>query len=195
MEKQRVTIAFGRTAFTQLCEAFENGKWMSWDFPDHIVRLELDPTIEDDGVIYRHDGRRYETQNLMEYDFPCTHFPDDITRLLNLAYKEAIRCYETSCFLASIALCGRTIETALGASYQKVVGIHPSEDKTKPGMNAIINKLKKAGHKFPPGLNEKMEVIALHRNTAVHGNLVIPTDDEARSVIYSTRDVLIMIVT
>jgi hypothetical protein len=88
------------------------------------------------------------------------------------------------------ALCGRTIETVLGSLYEKTVGIHPSKDNSKPGMNAIINRLTREGFVFPAGLKEKMEVIALHRNMAIHGNLVIPTEDEARSVIYATRDVL-----
>lgn len=126
----------------------------------------------------------------MGYVFPGTHLPDDITRLVRLSYAEAVRCYENSCFLGCIALCGRTIETVLGALYEKKFGVHPSREQTKPGMNAIINRLTKEGYVFPNGLKEKMEVIALHRNMAVHGNLVIPTEDEARSVLYSTRDVL-----
>jgi len=190
MDKQQVTIALGRIAFTQLCNAFDNGKWMSWDFPDYVIRLELDPTIEDEGVIHRHDGRRLETQRLMAYDFPYSYLPDDITELINISYQEAIRCYEDSCFLASISLSGRAIETALGSLYQKITGKHPSEEKHPPGMNAILNTLKRNGYNFQPGLKEKIEVIALHRNSAVHGNLLIPNDDEARSVIYSTRDVL-----
>jgi hypothetical protein len=190
VEKQKVTIAFGRKAFSQLCEAFEEGRWMSWDYPDLVFRLELDQTIQDDKVVHVHDGRRNETQKIMEYNFPYSYLPDDITRLLNMSYGEAIRCFEVACFLASIALCGRTIETALGALYEKTTGVHPSNEPTKPGMNAIINLLKKKGFRFPPGLKEKMELIAVHRNVAVHGNLEIPTDDEARSVIYTTRDVL-----
>lgn len=78
----------------------------------------------------------------------------------------------------------------LGALYEKKIGVHPSKDSQKPGVNAIINRLTKDGYVFPTGLKEKMEVIAMHRNMAVHGNLVIPTDDEARSVLYSTRNVL-----
>ncbi len=92
--------------------------------------------------------------------------------------------------LASIAVCGRTIETVLGSVYEKTVGKHPSKESQKPGINAIINRCKREGYDFPPGLKEKMEVIALHRNMAVHGSLVLPTEDEARSVLYSTRDVL-----
>lgn len=190
MEKRQDTVAFGPISFANLCAAFEAGKWMSYEFPDFILRLELDPSIEADGFVHRHEGRRMETQRLMNYSFPHSYLPDDITKLINHAYAEAIRCYEMCCFMASIALCGRTIETAIGSLYEKVVGVHPSADPAKPGINAMLNKLTKANYVFPPALKEKMEVIALHRNMAIHGNLQLPTDDEARSVIYSTRDVL-----
>lgn len=190
MEKRQDTIAFGPISFANLCAAFEAGKWMSFEFPDLVLRLELDRSIEDDSFIHRHEGRRMETQRLMQYTFPHNYLPDDITKLINRAFTEAVRCYEMSCFMASIALCGRTIETAIGSLYEKVVGMHPSVDPSKPGMNAMLNRLTKAKYVFPPGLKEKMEVIALHRNMAIHGNLQLPTVDEARSVIYSTRDVL-----
>lgn len=166
---------------------------MSWDFPDYVFKFELDPSIQDDGVIQRHEGRRLETQQLMAYTFPHTYLPDNVTKLLNRAYAEAVGCDEVGCFLASVALCGRTIETAIGSLYEKQTGVHPSTETPKPGMNAILNRLKKDGYNFPPAVKEKIEVIALHRNSAIHGNLLLPTDYEARSVIYSTRDVLMAI--
>ncbi len=189
MEKRPITLAISQAAFAELTNNFSNNKWMSWDFPDYVIRLELDPSMRD-GVILRHEGRRIESKQIMNYDFPATHLPDDITRLVRSSYAEAVRCYENGCFLACIAVCGRTIETVLGALYEKEVGVHPSRELQKPGMNAILNRLAKEGYVFAPALKEKMEVIAQHRNMAVHGNLSIPTDDEARSVVYSTRDVL-----
>lgn len=189
MEKIPVTLALSPSEFDNVIAQFAQNKWISWDFPDYVIKLELDHTIES-GVIHRHDGRRIESQRIMAYVFPDTYFPVDITRLVRLSYAEAVRCYESSCFLSCIALCGRIIETVLGALYEIKIGVHPSKEPTKPGMNAIINRLSKEGYTFPAGLKEKLEVIALHRNMAVHGNLVIPTEDEARSVLYSTRDVL-----
>ena len=189
MEKIPVTLALSPSAFEEVQANFAQNKWISWDFPDYVIKLELDPAIEN-GVIQRHDGRRLESQRIMAYVFSGTYLPDDITRLVRLSYAEAVRCYENSCFLGCIALCGRTIETVLGALYEMKVGVHSSKEPAKPGMNAIINRLSKEGYTFPSGLKEKMEVIAIHRNMAVHGNLVIPTEDEARSVLYSTRDVL-----
>jgi hypothetical protein len=189
MEKRLITLALSGPSFDEACVAFEQDRWIQWDFPDYVIKLELDRSISE-GVILRHDGRRHESRVIMDYTFPSTYFPDDITHLVRLAYAEAIRCYENACFLASVALCGRTIETVLGALYEKKVGIHPSKDTNKPGMNAILNRLSKEGFAFPVALKERMEIIALHRNMAVHGNLTVPSEDEARSVVYTTRDVL-----
>ena len=152
MEKRQDTVAFGPIAFATLCAAFEAGKWMSYEFPDFILRLELDPLIEDDGFIHRHEGRRIETQRIMTYTFPNSYLPDDITKLINRAFTEAVRCYEMSCFMASIALCGRTIETAIGSLFEKVFNVHPSAHPDKPGMNAMLNRLTREKYVFPPGL-------------------------------------------
>jgi hypothetical protein len=194
MEKRPITLAISQVAFAELTDNFSKNKWMSWDFPDYVIRLELDLSISHGGAILRHEGRRIESKQIMDYEFPSMYLPDDITHLVRLSYSESVRCYENGCFLACIALCGRTIETVLGSLYEKKTGLHPSKDPQKPGINAILNRLAKEGYVFAAGLREKTEVIALHRNMAVHGNLVIPTDDEARSVIYSTRDVLKVVV-
>ena len=85
---------------------------------------------------------------------------------------------------------GRTIDTVRASFYAKNFGKHPSEETNPPGVNAMINRLRKEGYRFPDGLKERMEVIALHRNMAIHGNIVLPSQDEARSTIYLTKDVL-----
>lgn len=154
------------------------------------IRLQVDRKLKGDVWNLSAGGRSKEAKEFMKFTFPDGALPDDIAKLVNMSYQEAINCYEISCFLAAIALCGRTIETVLGAEYQRVTGVHPSADPKKPATNAIINELRRQGHPLPTGLKEKMETIAVHRNMAIHGNLVIPTDDEARSAIYATRDVL-----
>jgi hypothetical protein len=190
LEKIPITLVMSEAAFEQVQIAFATDRWISWPFPDYVNRLELDRAIEGDKVIHHHDGRRLETQRIMNYTFPSTYLPDDITKLIRLSYTEAVRCYENSCFLGCIALCGRIIETVLGTLYEKKTAVHPSKETSKLGINAIINRLVREGYQFPTGLKKNVEMIALHRNMAVHGNLVIPTEDEARSVVYSTRDVL-----
>ena len=153
-------------------------------------RLQVDRKLKGNVWKISPGARSMEAHEFMAYRLPDNILPDDITKLVNLSFQEAISCYEISCFLAAIALCGRTIETVLAGEYQKIKGTHPSAEKEKPGLNAIINELKRQGHAIPTGLKEKMEIIAIHRNMAIHGNLIIPTDDEARSAIYATREVL-----
>lgn len=108
----------------------------------------------------------------MAFEFPTGLLPEDVTRLVNLAYEEALRCFERHCSMAAIGMCGRTIETVLASFYAKHFGKHPSEEQNPPGVNAMINRLRKEGYRFPAGLKERMEVVALHRNMAIHGNIV-----------------------
>lgn len=159
-------------------------------FPDYLITLRVDHSIPAQDIRLDHLGSRDETRTKMTFTFPTGLLPDDVTRLVNLAYEEALRCFERHCSMAAIGMCGRTIETVLASFYAKQFGKHPSEEQNPPGVNAMINRLRKEGYRFPAGLKERMEVIALHRNMAIHGNIVLPSQDEARSTIYLTKDVL-----
>jgi hypothetical protein len=191
MEKQTIELAFGQKAGANLAADLESQGWADWDFKqDLFLRIVVDRNLPDEVVVYRETTRRREVVHDMTYKLQKGVFPDDVTDIVNLSYAEVLRCYEMGCFLAAIGLCGKTIETVLGSIYEKLLGIHPSKDKQKPGFNAIINAIKREGYDFGTGIKERMELVALHRNMAVHGNIVVPTIDEARSVIYTTRDVL-----
>jgi hypothetical protein len=163
---------------------------VDFPFPDYVITLRLDRTITGQDCRLDHIGSRDETRTKMAFTFPAGLLPDDVTRLVNLAYEEALRCFERNCSMAAIGMCGRTIETVLASFYAKQFGKHPSEEQNPPGVNAMINRLRKEGYRFPAGLKERMEVIALHRNMAIHGNIVLPSQDEARSTVYLTKDVL-----
>jgi len=194
MEKRFLHIAFGHGALDFLCDQLRGhppGDAV-FTFPDYTIRFYCDPIISGLDGRLDHAGTRLETRQLMAYEFPNGVLPGDVTRLVNLSFEEILRCYESDCFLAAVALCGRTIETVLGGLYQQKKGIHPSDEpgNYKPGIGGILKYLASVSYKFPPGTKEKFDAIALHRNMAVHGNLVVPTVDEARSVIYLTKDVL-----
>ena len=190
LERTQIVLGLGLKALEIIEDECSRTGEVRMDFPDYEIKLRFDSKVPVDKVIHLHEGRRLETQQMMNYSLPSGNMPEDVTRIVRLGFAEAVRCYENSCFLACIAMCGRTIETVLGALYEKTLGIHPVNDPQKPGFSAILNRLKKEGYTFPPGLKEKMDVIGLHRNMAVHGNLIFPTEDEARSVVYSTKDVL-----
>jgi len=194
MDPRTLHIAFGDGALDFLVKQLRGqpADDAVFTFPDYTIRFYRDPNISGTDGRLDHAGVRQETRQLMTYSFPKGVLPDDVTQIVNLSFEEILRCYERGCYLAAVALCGRTIETALGGLYQKKKGIHPSEEPgdRKPGIGAILKYLTGAGYKFPPGTDKKIDAIALHRNMAIHGNLVVPTVDEARSVIYLTKDVM-----
>ena len=114
-------------------------------------------------------------------------FEKDVTDILNLTYNEVLSDYKNSCYISSISLCGKIIETILYELAKSKLGIDPTKEKF--GINALINRFKKRGYEFK-GIKEQIDMINLHRNKAIHGNIIIPTKDEARGVISLTRDIL-----
>src|SRR5438105_1997776 len=84
-----------------------------FEYPDYTIRIYCDPSIPGTGTRLDHVGTRHETRQLMIYAFPDGVLPDDISKLVNLSFEEILRCYERGCYLAAVALCGRTIETVL----------------------------------------------------------------------------------
>ncbi|HEV8070518.1 MAG TPA: hypothetical protein VGP76_22580 [Planctomycetaceae bacterium] len=193
MDPQTLHIAFGPGALDFLIEQLRRNPPGDalFTFPDYTIRFYCDPSIPGSDGRLDHVGTRQETRVLMAYSLPNGILPPDVTTLVNLSFEEILRCYERDCYLAAVALCGRTIETVVGGVYQQLKGVHPSDEQgSKPGIRDIIKYLGTNGYQFPPGTKEKIDAIALHRNMAIHGNLVIPTVDEARSVIYLTKDVL-----
>lgn len=166
------------------------GGQVHWITPDLKLHLYLDESIPDaNGFRVDYSGPQYEVKRLMDYTFPSSVFPEDVTRVINISYQEILCCFREGCFLASISLCGKVIETVLDALYELETG-HKASDEGK-GANAMINALNKKGYGFSPSTKEKLEVIAAHRNMAVHGNIVLPTDNEARGIIFLTKDVMV----
>lgn len=138
-------------------------------------------------------SKNQEIVEELNYTFPEGALQDDITEIINLTYDEVLSDYKNCCYISAISLCGKIIETALYAIYLKVFGKNPDDEKNKMGIHALTNRLKKDGYEFD-SLDDQISVIARHRNKAIHGNVIIPTKDETRGVIYFTKDVLIKIV-
>ena len=122
------------------------------------------------------------------FTFPDGILPSDVTDVVNLTYTEALIDFSNGCYMSSIALCGKIIETVLTALYSKVTG--GDADAEKLGADAISNRLKKTGYAFKGTMKEQLEIVKAHRNKAVHGSIIIPTVDEARGVLSLARDVL-----
>lgn len=124
----------------------------------------------------------------LRHTLPESILPEDVTSIINLTYNEIITDYTNACFISAIALCGKVLETVLTALFIKVFNRNPDDEKL--GFNAMVNRLKGAGYDFHSATLDQMSVIAAHRNKAIHGSIVIPTQDEARGVISLTKDVL-----
>jgi|LSQX01.3.fsa_nt_gb hypothetical protein len=122
------------------------------------------------------------------FTFPEGILQSDVTAVVNLTYTEALIDFSNGCFMSSITLCGKVIETVLAALYARVTG--GDADAEKLGADAIANRLRKAGYVFKGTMKEQLEIVKAHRNKAVHGSIIIPTVDEARGVLSLARDVL-----
>lgn len=150
------------------------------DFAFNIYR---DEEVDEDYLIGYEEKESFDA---MAYELPAGHLPEDVTENVNLTYKEILVCYRYECFLAAIVLCGKIIETILSALFESVGG----EKADKLGFHSLRSRLKKAGYSFEASLDSQFHVINAHRNKAVHGNIVVPSRDEARGIIYLTKDVM-----
>jgi hypothetical protein len=123
------------------------------------------------------------------FSFPTGIFESDVTDSLNLTYSEVIEDYQNGCYISAIVLCGRVVETILGALYRKVCG--GDADRERLGIDAICNRLQQQGYDFKKdAIRSKMDLIAAQRNKAVHGAIVIPTKEEAMGIPSLTKDVM-----
>ena len=165
--------------------------WIVWSFPGYKLTLRLDRAREGNAFL-AHAGSLDETRRRMEIAIPSYVLESDVLELVRRSYEEVLRCFEQSCFVASIVLCGKIVETILASSYCRIFAKDGRSDRL-PGIADMIKELKKKGFQFPAGISERMEAISKHRNLAVHGAVFLPTQDEARSTIYLVKDTLLLL--
>lgn len=177
----------------QLSVLFEGGHspWIAWSFPGYKLTLRVD-RVRDGNAFLAHAGSLDETRRRMDIAIPMYVLESDVLELVRRSYEEVLRCFEQSCFVASIVLCGKIVETILASSYCRTFSKDARVDRL-PGIADMIKDLKRAGFQFPAGLSERMDAISKHRNLAVHGAILMPTQDEARSTIYLVKDALILL--
>lgn len=161
-----------------------------WDLEKIMSRFVIDTLKELDilmDILHENEEQDNEIKELC-YIVKNKIFENDITLTINMIYDEILKDYKNKCYYSSIILCGKLLETIISSLYIKIFDIDP--DAEKLGFDAMINKLKKQGYDFS-ATKKHMAVIATHRNKAVHGSIIVPTKDEARGVIYLTKDILI----
>ena len=127
---------------------------------------------------------------------PPSAFDDDVLETLQLTIDEASVCYKHECYLATIVLCGKIIETVLKNAYKVVFGEYPfrppnkSGKKTEKNFTEIREELTEKRIGIEKALDIQLELIYHHRNAAMHGDIKIPTKEEAKNIAGLTQDAI-----
>ena len=109
-------------------------------------------------------------------------FDGDISEMLRLTINEASVCYKHECYLATIVLCGKIIETLLANAFQTLIGKTPPE---KMGFGEIRKALRGKGMPLEDSVDELLELIYTHRSIVVHHS---STGSHIRYVSYPTKE-------
>lgn len=114
-------------------------------------------------------------------------FYDDVLKALQETINEASVCYKHECYLATIVLCGKIIETLLANAYQ-VVFEEPPDDET--GFGTVRRKLRQKGILLDKSVQIQLDLIYVIRSAAIHGKTKIPTQDDAKGIAILTQSVI-----
>lgn len=128
----------------------------------------------------------------LHYTLSNNIFDDDVTDIINQTYDEVLTDFDNTCYISAISLCGKIIETALYALIRKKDPNYSENNNEKKNLYERYRILEKYGYDFSD-IDKHIEIISKHRNKAVHGNIVLPTTDEAQAIILLTRNTLIKI--
>lgn len=123
----------------------------------------------------------------LPYSVPSGVLSPDVTTVVNGTFAEALTCLENDCFSATIALCGRVIETVI---FSLLLEHGVNMDEARMGFDAGRRELQRRGYRFESTLSDTMVLVNAHRNKVVHGNARLATSGEARAVALLTREVL-----
>jgi hypothetical protein len=159
------------------------------DGTDHSIVINCDDRIPAQWAMPP-KGRLSEKNTDLEFTLDDGVFPDDITNSIRNTYAEALTCFENNCLSATLGLCGKIIETSLWSAFEKATGKTPESENL--GLNAILNRLNKEGYQLKKeAISQQMELIGLYRNKAIHGGVVTPAYDQAKGILFLTRNVLV----
>lgn len=120
-------------------------------------------------------------------------FDKDIVDAIEYMLEEASVCYKNQCYLATIMLCGKVMETLIKHVYKPVTKneiytIKKGEQIERTFKN-MCNDLRSEGILLSRGVGERLDIIYAHRSGAAHESR-IPSKDEAGSVALLTNDVM-----
>ena len=115
-------------------------------------------------------------------------FKKEVLAAFHLTINEASKCYKHECYLATIVLCGRIIETLIANAYIVVFGVNPLD--TKIAFKDMRTKLKNEGVPLEETIDAELEVIYKHRNAIAHESIRIPTKEQAAGIALLTQNTI-----
>lgn len=132
------------------------------------------------------------TTSSIEFDMGLIEslgYEEDVTNALKHTIWEAITCYDNKCYLASIGMSGKAVETILHNSHIKLVGKDPDLDGKS--VDAIRGALKKKGYILEGSVKSIIEFIHIQRCKSVHNSIFHPSQEEAIAVINFVKSMVL----
>lgn len=117
-------------------------------------------------------------------------FDDKVSETLQLTINEASNCYKHACYLATIVLCGKIIETLLANAFQALRGEPPHERRPFGQLRA---DLRGEGMPLSETIDKLLELIYQYRSAYIHRGddpLSFPTEGHAKHVAGLTQEVI-----
>ena len=96
---------------------------------------------------------------------PPSSFDSNVSRTLQLTIAEACSCYKHECYLATIALCGKVIETLLADAFHVLMGKPKPE---KMGFAEVRKALRDKGMPLDESMDQLLILIYTHRSVVIH---------------------------
>ena len=118
--------------------------------------------------------------------------PAEIREEVSLDIKELNNAFNSSCYRASIILCGRILETCLHRIYYDATKIDLLEKSPGIGLGNLIAKIKDKGINLDPGITQQIHLVNNVRIFSVHKKkqLFMPTKQQCYATILYTSDII-----
>lgn len=122
---------------------------------------------------------------------PPNQFDEKISESIKLTIDETSKCYKQECYIATIVLCGRIIETLTANAYISIIGENPLNDKNTT-FKKMRDTLKEKGLSLYDTNNTEEKLLALiydYRSVVFHST-IIPTQGQAKAIVILTQEAI-----
>lgn len=119
---------------------------------------------------------------------PPDAFDDEVLKMLQLTVDEASVCYKHECYLATIMLCGKIIETLLAIAFQALMG-------KPPGKRMPFGQIRQVLWEKGVLLNDSVDkLLDLIYTPVVYSGILLktsfPTENQAKTIAGLTQEVI-----